>query len=90
MTIARHVIVTGTVQGVFFRAWTKQQAEALGVCGWVRNLPNGSVEALVEGEEAAVAELVERMRSGPSGAAVASLEVTEAVASGATRFEVRH
>jgi len=49
MAAARHVQVTGRVQGVFFRGWTQEQAERLGVNGWVRNCPDGSVEAHLEG-----------------------------------------
>ena len=59
--VARHVRVTGRVQGVFYRAWTREQAHALGVHGWVRNCPDGSVEAHAEGDEQAVEELVVRM-----------------------------
>ena len=54
MTIARHISVTGRVQGVFFRSWTREQADALEVTGWVRNCPDGRVDAHLEGEEAAV------------------------------------
>ena len=53
-TIARHVRVTGRVQGVFFRAWAQGEARELGVSGWIRNLRDGAVEAHLEGEEAAV------------------------------------
>jgi acylphosphatase len=70
---ARKVRVSGRVQGVFFRAWTKEQADALGVNGWVRNRPDGSVEALVAGEEDAVAMMIERMRRGPPAANVEKL-----------------
>jgi acylphosphatase len=70
MAIARHVTVFGRVQGVFYRAWTKEQAGALGISGWVRNCPDGSVEALVAGEEPAVRTMIERMRRGPREAMV--------------------
>ena len=77
--VARHVRVTGRVQGVFYRAWTREQAHALGVHGGVRNCPDGSVEAHAEGDEQAVEELVVRMRDGPAGASVSELtaETTE-------------
>ena len=52
--IARHLSITGRVQGVFFRAWSREQADQLGVRGWIRNRPDGHVEAHVEGDEAAV------------------------------------
>ncbi|MES2119532.1 MAG: acylphosphatase [Pseudomonadota bacterium] len=76
--IARRVRVTGRVQGVFFRAWTRQQAQALGVAGWVRNCDDGSVEAHVEGEGAAVDRLVERLAQGPQHARVDDLQVDDA------------
>jgi acylphosphatase len=70
-----HVYVSGRVQGVFFRQTTKDQAESQGVKGWVRNLDDGRVEAVFEGEEAAVKALVEFCRRGPKGALVSNLEV---------------
>ena len=88
--ITRQVRVTGRVQGVFFRQWTKEQALALGVSGWVRNLPDGSVEALVSGEEKAVAELVKRMRSGPPAAKVATLIEEPSDQASGDGFTVRH
>jgi acylphosphatase len=79
MTIARRVRVFGRVQGVFFRQWTLDQARALGVSGWVRNVPDGTVEAHLAGDESAVATMTEAMRVGPSQAQVEdlSVEVTE-------------
>lgn len=88
--IARHVRVTGRVQGVFFRAWTREQAERLVVFGWARNSPDGSVEAHLEGSEQRVAELIELMRRGPSGARVDHLEVAEVEPENHERFSVRH
>lgn len=75
--IARQVFASGRVQGVWYRAWTCQEAEVLGLTGWVRNLRDGRVEALLVGEEAAVAEMLARMRSGPKLAQVTGLEVLE-------------
>ena len=71
-----HVFVSGMVQGVFFRQKTKQEAESRGVTGWVRNLPDGRVEAVFEGEEEAVRKLVEYCRHGPPAAYVTRIEVT--------------
>jgi acylphosphatase len=71
---ALHVVVTGKVQGVWFRAWTKEQAAALGVTGWVRNRRDGSVEAVVAGEAAALARMLELLRDGPPLAKVDSLQ----------------
>jgi acylphosphatase len=70
-----HVFVSGNVQGVFFRQKTKQQAENFGVNGWVRNLPDGRVEAVFEGEEEAVKALVDYCHQGPSSAKVTGVDV---------------
>ncbi len=70
-----HIYVTGKVQGVFFRQNTKRQAQSRGVCGWVSNLPDGRVEAVFEGEETAVKEVVDYCRHGPSFAKVENCEV---------------
>ena len=64
------VRVDGRVQGVGFRYWARQAAEALGLCGWVRNEPDGSVAALLAGPAEAVEEMLERLRQGPRGAVV--------------------
>jgi acylphosphatase len=90
MRVGRHVRVTGRVQGVFFRGWTQDQANELGVTGWVRNCPDGSVEAHVEGEEQAVRALVEQMRSGPPGADVSELASDDAPFENGQDFVVRH
>ena len=65
--IAVHVRVSGRVQGVFYRAFTRDRALALGVKGWVRNIPSGGVEAVLEGERKPVGELLKAMKSGPVG-----------------------
>lgn len=83
------VIVRGRVQGVGFRFATRAQARRLGVAGWVRNRADGSVEALVEGEVAAVDALLAWMEHGPSGAAVQALDTSPAEPTGASRFEIR-
>ena len=70
-----HIYVTGKVQGVFFRQNTKRQAQSSGVCGWVSNLPDGRVEAVFEGEDAAVKDVVDYCRHGPSFAKVDNVEV---------------
>jgi acylphosphatase len=88
--VGRNVRVTGRVQGVFFRAWTKQQAEELGVSGWVRNCADGAVEAHLAGEESAVAALLERIHDGPPSAVVSDVDVREAEPEPGERFEVRH
>lgn len=87
--IQRHVFVSGRVQGVFFRNFTRQQAESLGVAGWVRNLPDGRVEAMLEGEPDAVERLIDAMRAGPASARVDDVVVAEAPAGHHDRFEIR-
>ncbi len=71
-----HVLVTGKVQGVWFRESTRQEAERLGVGGWVRNLPDGRVEAVFTGPTAAVDELVAWCRKGPPAARVDGVSAT--------------
>lgn len=73
-TIRRHLIVIGRVQGVFFRQSTLHEAQRLNLGGWVRNMPDGSVEIEVEGEEQTVAELVRWAHSGPPSARVESVQ----------------
>jgi acylphosphatase len=87
--VARHVRVTGRVQGVFFRAWAQGQARELGVSGWIRNCPDGSVEAHLGGEENCVERMIERMRRGPSNAQVEDVSVEEAPVEDLGRFELR-
>ena len=71
------VTVAGRVQGVFFRAATQDMARSLGLAGWVRNLPDGRVELLAEGTDAAVSELLTWCRVGPRLARVDRCEVSE-------------
>ena len=82
-------MVSGRVQGVFFRDSVRRRAEALGVAGWVRNTEDGTVEAVFEGDPQAVDELVEFCRRGPSRAEVAAVEVVEEEPEGLSGFEVR-
>lgn len=71
-----HVFVSGSVQGVFFRQNTNRQAQNHNVAGWVRNLEDGRVEAVFEGEEVSVNVLVAFCRTGPRGASVTDVAVT--------------
>lgn len=70
-----HVVIQGLVQGVWFRASTKDEADRIGVTGWVRNLPDGSVEAVFEGETKKVEEIVGWCHRGPSGARVSKVDI---------------
>jgi acylphosphatase len=88
--IGRTVRVTGRVQGVFFRAWTQKQANELGVSGWARNAPDGSVEAHLTGQESAVDKLIERLHEGPPSAVVSRVDVTEAEPEPGEGFQVKH
>lgn len=77
MAVTRaHVFVTGYVQGVFFRHSMAQRARGLGVSGWVRNLADGRVEAVIEGEEADVRAVVDWCHAGPPHATVERVEVS--------------
>jgi acylphosphatase len=83
------VVVSGLVQGVWFRESCRRQAEAEGVSGWVRNLYDGRVEAAFEGPVEAVARCVSWCRLGPPRADVTGIEVVEEPPEGATTFVVR-
>jgi acylphosphatase len=83
------VIVRGRVQGVFFRDSTRQRARAHGVAGWVRNRPDGAVEAVLEGPREAVERVLRFLEMGPSHARVEETEVREEAPEGLTGFDVR-
>ena len=77
MTVARHLVIHGRVQGVFYRGWAVETARALGLAGWVRNRRDGTVEAIVEGETSAVERFIELARSGSTHAQVDRVETSE-------------
>ena len=88
-TVRAHIRVTGRVQGVFFRQTTAQEASLLCVTGWVRNLPNGDVEAVVEGEPERVDRLIAWCHHGPPAARVDGVSVSwETVTGEFTRFSI--
>ncbi len=72
-----HLIIEGRVQGVWFRESTKRKALSLGVYGWVRNLPDGTVEVVAEGDEDKVRELIKWCHKGPPAAKVTNVKVEE-------------
>jgi acylphosphatase len=86
--ICVHVRASGRVQGVFYRSFTKASALDLGVKGWVRNIPGGGVEAVLEGERQKVGELLKLMQSGPEGSMVSGLEVSELKCKGYEDFKI--
>ena len=88
MSRAVDVTVTGMVQGVFFRAEAQQEAYRLGVAGWVRNEPDGTVAAHLEGAPGAVEAMVAWCREGPRRARVERVDVRDAEATGAKGFDV--
>ena len=85
-----HVRISGRVQGVYYRAYTRDRAKSLGINGWVRNIPGGGVEAVLEGERRQVGELLKAMKSGPSGSVVLGMELSEIEAKGYNDFEIKY
>ena len=85
-----HVFVSGSVQGVFFRYEARERARSRGLSGWVRNLPDGRVEAMFEGPEDAVQAMVEWCRHGPPGAEVTDIEAIAEDPEDLEGFDVRH
>ena len=89
MNVRKRVVVHGDVQGVFFRDTTEREAGRHGVAGWVRNRPDGSVEAVFEGEADAVDRMVEFSQGGPGSAEVQQVDVSDEEPEGLSGFEVR-
>jgi acylphosphatase len=90
MRAARRIVVTGRVQGVGFRVFAEAAAAREGIDGWVRNLPDGRVEAFIEGEQDAVDRVESRLRRGPPLARVEHVDVEDQPPSGRTTgFSIR-
>ena len=87
--IAKRCVVSGKVQGVWFRASAKREADRLGVTGYAKNLTDGSVEVLACSDADAVAALIEWLHAGPPMARVAKVEVEEAAVAAPAAFETR-
>lgn len=87
--IRRRVVVHGYVQGVFFRETARRRAQSARVAGWIANRPDGMVEAVFEGERAAVERLVDFCREGPRGARVDWVDVVAEDPAGLTGFQIR-
>lgn len=75
--IRRRVFISGLVQGVAFRAYTRQAAQHIGVTGWVRNLPDGRVEAVIEGQEPQVEQMINWCRKGSPASRVDHVEISD-------------
>jgi acylphosphatase len=88
MAVRVRVVVSGRVQGVFFRASCAEQARRRSLGGWVRNLPDGRVEAVFEGEERQVDAMIEWCRRGPAGATVDAVETETQAPVGDTSFAI--
>jgi acylphosphatase len=86
--IARRVTVAGRVQGVGFRFFAERSARELGVKGWVRNLPDGNVESVAEGDEESIARYLARLREGPRMGQVERVQIEEVSWSGFPSFEI--
>jgi acylphosphatase len=87
--IRRHVVVTGRVQGVFFRDSVREQAETHGVAGWACNRADGAVEAVLEGSPDGVEDVVAFCREGPRRAEVDDVDVSEEEPEGLNGFSIR-
>ena len=88
--IRRRLVVSGRVQGVFFRDWTVEQARVLGLDGWVRNRADGSVEAVIAGTPETVAAMIDRVRQGLPASRVDDVSVSDDVSGEASDgFEKR-
>ena len=88
-TVRRRVVVHGRVQGVFFRDTARREAASHGVSGWVRNAPDGTVEAVFEGERGGVERMVGFAEEGPDAAEVERVETFEEEPEGLSGFETR-
>jgi len=89
MRLTRRLLIHGRVQGVFYRAWSAEQARALGLKGWVRNRRDGSVEMLIDGDADAIDTMIARCREGPPAAAVERIDVEESDEPAPPGFESR-
>jgi len=86
-----HIVISGSVQGVFFRSSLRNQARVRGLTGWVKNMKSGQVEALIEGDRDRIKDLIEYCKEGPPGASVGDVTVKweEGESDNFTMFEIR-
>jgi acylphosphatase len=86
-----HLLIEGRVQGVFYRGFTQEIAHKLGLSGWARNLRDGKVEAVFEGQRERIEEAIRECYSGPPGARVTNIEVTWETSAGREKgFHIRY
>ena len=90
MAKSLHFLVSGRVQGVFYRASAAEQARLIGITGWVKNLPDSRVEVFATGETDQLEELADWLREGPPHAKVSSVEVVEEEFQAFNEFEIRY
>ncbi|MCZ7627548.1 MAG: acylphosphatase [Candidatus Methylomirabilota bacterium] len=88
--VRAHVVISGWVQGVCYRAYTVDEASAAGIAGWVRNTADGRVEAVFEGEKSAVEAMIAWCHKGPSAARVSNVEVVWSEPQGEQGFGIRY
>ncbi len=87
--VQKHIYISGRVQGVGFRAFTRQQAAVLDIKGWIKNLNDGRVEAVIEGEKNKVKQMVNKLKEGPSFARVDEFEIEDREVDNFGEFEIR-
>ena len=87
--VQKHIYISGRVQGVGFRAFTRSQAAVLDIDGWVKNLADGRVEAVIEGEKNKVKQMIKKLKKGPSFARVDDFEVKDQEVDKFDSFEIR-
>ncbi|MCT7950412.1 acylphosphatase [Ancylothrix sp. C2] len=86
--IRTHLIISGKVQGVGYRYYTAQQAKQLGITGWVKNLPDGRVEAIFEGNKQAITDMINWCHQGPPAAEVTEVTINHEKPQGCNQFEI--
>lgn len=91
MKTRAHLYISGRVQGVYYRAFTQEVADSLGLKGWVRNLPDRRVEAVFEGERNLIEKAILKCKQGPPYANVTNIDVTwESQMEGFSNFSIKH
>ena len=87
--VQKHIFISGRVQGVGFRAFTRSQAAVLDIKGWVKNLADGRVEVVIQGKKDKVTQMIKKLKKGPSFARVDDFEINDEEISNFSDFEIR-